>query len=480
MTIGKYDDGDPNPYPFSKLRSKYLSLADTSTPLNVYTPTYFDKDLYKASGIAPPFPPDVGITESGLLNINGKDLTNREVAEYYDINICRVETIAGGIEYDVIGIILAPQVINGLLILGGNFCVCDLTTSREQAHSAMILSPDLIVNGNKHTLSNVVKGFNIGAPNINLSFDADRSRFAWRNMYWSNYIGNPLSASDANPDADQEVITINKFISDENYYKPAGTTQMIYNQYAQSGLGFYNLYVIDEDGNQVKIDRDNFNLENEIQTKYNGSLLHRIGFEYNDLFNTYGLSNVFYQQRFQFNNAPTTFAQYFPFPLTCNPEVDTAFNQSINVNDNDLPSFNLSLERNATNINIAVQTAEILARNKPEKLATPFWLIESDIIDAMKYVVDGNPRNILAVCNRAYGSGDIVYSFAQDYKFIATKSFVISHIKTNILTSDLLPADVDNSTTIIYKVESPVLPNFISESQIEEMEEEQEEKKEKK
>ena len=480
LTIGKYDDGDPNPYPFSKLRSKYLSLADTSTPLNVYTPTYFDKDLYKASGIAPPFPPDVGITESGLLNINGKDLTNREVAEYYDINICRVETIAGGIEYDVIGIILAPQVINGLLILGGNFCVCDLTTSREQAHSAMILSPDLIVNGNKHTLSNVVKGFNIGAPNINLSFDADRSRFAWRNMYWSNYIGNPLSASDANPDADQEVITINKFISDENYYKPAGTTQMIYNQYAQSGLGFYNLYVIDEDGNQVKIDRDSINFDNELKSKYNGSLLHRIGFEYNDLFNTYGLSNVFYQQRFQFNNAPTTFAQYFPFPLTCNPEVDTAFNQSINVNDNDLPSFNLSLERNATNINIAVQTAEILARNKPEKLATPFWLIESDIIDAMKYVVDGNPRNILAVCNRAYGSGDIVYSFAQDYKFIATKSFVISHIKTNILTSDLLPADVDNSTTIIYKVESPVLPNFISESQIEEMEEEQEEKKEKK
>ena len=75
-------------------------------------------------------------------------------------------------------------------------------------------------------------------------------------------------------------------------------------------------------------------------------------------------------------------------------------------------------------------------------------------------------------------SGDIVYSFAQDYKFIATKPFVISHIKTNILTSDLLPADVDDSTTIVYKIESPILPNFLSESQLmEEIEEEEEKKK---
>ena len=480
ITIGKYNDGGTTPYAsLDKLQSKYLSLVDTAPPLNVNTPTFFNEKLYDDSIIAVPTT-DIGITEAGTLNINGVDLTNKQVAQYYDINICRVVTRSGAGNEDVIGIILQAQTINGVLIRGGNFCVCDLTTSRDQAHAHMILSPDLRDKGNKHTLADVVKGFNIGGPNINLAFDSDRSKFAWRNMYWSNYVGNPLSATDANPDANQEVITINKFINDENYYKPAGTTEMIYTQYAQCGLGFYNLYVYDNEGNAVLIDRENFNLENELKEKYESCLLKRMGFEYGDLFNTFGLANVFYQERFQFNNLPTTFPQYFPYPLTCNPEVDTAFNQSINVNDHSLPTFNLSLERNSTNINVAVQTAEILARNKPQKLATPYWLIESDIIDAMKYTVDGNPRNIMAVCNRAYGSGDIVYSFAQDYKFIATKSFVISHIKTNILTSDLLPADVDDATTIIYKIESPVLPNFLTENQLmQEMEEEKEEGKKK-
>lgn len=476
LTIGKYNDGGTTPHASGdKLQSKYLSLADTAPCVNVNTPSFFNERLYDVSTIGVPTT-DVGITEAGILNVNGVDLTNKEVAQYYDINICRVQVITAGNPVSVIGIILSELNIQNTIIRGGNFCICDLTTSRDQAHCAMILSPDLRDGGNKHTLDDVVKGFNIGAPNINLAFDADRSRFGWRNMYWSNYIGNPLTSSDANPDADQEVITINKFISDENYYKPNGTTQMIYNQYAQSGLGFYNLYVKDYNGLFVKIDRDSENFENELKTKYENSLLHRIGFEYNDLFNTFGLSNVFYQERFQFNNVPTTYTQYFPYPLTCNPEVDTAFNQSINVNDHSLPSFNLSLERNCININVAVQTAEILARNKPIKLATPYWLIESDIIDAMKYVIDGNPRNIMAICNRAYGSGDIVYSFAQDYKFIATKSFVISHVKTNILTSDLLPADVDNSTTIVYKIESPILPNFVPTSQIMEMEEEEKKK----
>jgi hypothetical protein len=60
----------------------------------------------------------------------------------------------------------------------------------------------------------------------------------------------------------------------------------------------------------------------------------------------------------------------------------------------------------------------------------------------------------MAVVNRAYGSGDFVFSFATDYKFIATKGFVITQIKTNVLTSDLIPADIQDNTVIIYKVES--------------------------
>ena len=173
---------------------------------------------------------------------------------------------------------------------------------------------------------------------------------------------------------------------------------------------------------------------------------------------------------------PSKHPQYFPYPMTCNPRIDTSLNISINTTYNDFPAFNLSLQRNILNINIACESAEILASNKAEKLATPYWLIESDILPAIKYFVESNPRNILAVVNRAYGSGDFVFSFATDYKFVATKGFVITQIKSNILTSDLLPADIDDNTVIIYKVESPVLPNFISQTELNEIEQQAEQK----
>ena len=137
------------------------------------------------------------------------------------------------------------------------------------------------------------------------------------------------------------------------------------------------------------------------------------------------------------------------------------------------------MQRNIGNIQIASQTSEILGTNRPQKLASPYWLIESDIIPAIKYYVDGEPINILGICNRAYSNGDIVYSFSSDYKFMTTKSFTITSIKSNILTSELLPADVDDSTTIIYKIESQILPNVITEFQTREMEDQMNQKKKK-
>ena len=324
----------------------------------------------------------------------------------------------------------------------------------------MILSPDLRKGGNKHTIDDMIKGFNVGSPNIELEFNADRSRFAWKQMYWSNYIGNKSTETIANPSAGTEAFTSNKLAGVYDLYKPTQLPLLIYDKYAQSGLGFYKMSVQTSNGGFVLIDGED---ANDITNKYNGTFLKRIGFEYFDLFgNDYGLSNVIYQERQTFGNSEVEYPQYYPYPLTCNPELDTAINESINETDNDLPAFNMSLQRNGTDINIAVETAQILARNKPDKLATPYWLIESDIIPAVKYYVEGMPRNVLAICNRAYGSGDFVFSFATDYKFIATKSFVLSHIKCNILTSELLPADIEDNTTIIFKIESQILPNFVS------------------
>jgi len=463
IPVGKYDDGDTAPADNqAKLQSKVLSLADTATPTNLITYTYntLSEDQYNIYQL-----PNTGASigqAAGHLTIDGIYFKNSyAVSKYLDIIVYQMSLVdpVSGHQDLVIGIRLKEQTISNNIIRAGNFVLVDLTFTREQAFSAMILSPDLANQQNGTHIDELIKGFNVGAPNINLEFNGDRSRFVWKNLYWNNYLGNDINVAkgDDNPDPEQEVFTCNKLKTSGDYYKPS-LGQLIYNQYAKSGLGFYKYSVKDSNGNWVEVDEDN---QDDVDKKFKNSLFNRIGFELGDLLNKYGLSNVFYQERQLFGNEPTKYPQYFPYPLTCNPQIDSAFNISINSTDTGLPMFSQSLERNVTNINIAVQTAEIPARNKPLKLATPYWLIESDLISALKYYVDSNPRNVMAVVNRAYGSGDAVYSFSQDYKFINTKEFVISQIKTNILTSDLLPADVDDNTTIIYKIESEIRPNFI-------------------
>lgn len=470
----KYDDGQNTPYASNSTLTTKILLPIVRQPSRLNMRTYYNEDYWSSAKIntTGTLTTQTGLSIDNTTTLGG--LTPKEIAKKYDVNIVRVNTEVGGNIYPVIGLVLEAQDLGQQYYFAGNYALVDLTFSRDEAHACMIMSPDLRKGGNKHTLDDMVKGFNIGSPNIELAFNADRSRFAWKQMYWSNYIGND-DLTTANPNADVEAFTCNKVKSSSDIYKPTSIGQLIFNQYAQSGLGFYRLFVKNATGGYDLIDKDD---EADIKEKYEGTFLKRIGFEFFDLFgNDYGIPNVIYQERQMFGNQAVQYPQYYPYPLTCNPQIDTALNESINETNNDLPAFNMSLERNGTNINVAVQTAQILARNKPQKLATPFWLIESDIIPAVKYYVDGIPKNILAICNRAYGSGDFVFSFATDYKFIATKSFVLTHIKSAILTSELLPADTEDNTTIVYKIESPVIPNFVSATA--EMEEEEEKMKEK-
>jgi hypothetical protein len=474
--FGMFDDSDNDPY------ANVAALPDkmgtgVNSVCNYWTQmkTFYNENLLRVASL-PVSQPGIEIVDETFTLDDGTVLQdNEEVCKYYDINIVRIR--ATGNDVDTIGFISTevPVMLGSTInnpVVPGSFCLFDSSFTREESQALLVATTDLKAGGNKHTLADIVRGFNIGAPNINLTFNGDRSRFGWSNMYWSNYIGNELNSTTSVPDADVEVISCNRL--NTGLYRPTNS-EVVYTQFAQSGLSFWNFYVRDGQNNWILIDKDN---DKDIKEKFtNGNFLSRLGFDFYDIFDSYGVSIAFYQERSSFNNNQIEFPQIFPYPLTNNPEVDTAFNISINANDASLPTFNLSLERNVLGINVAVQSSEILARNKPEKLATPFWLIESDIIPGVKYNVDGNTRNILGVVNRAYGSGDFVFSFASDYKFIVTKGFVVSHIKTNILTSDLLPALVDDNTTIIYKIESPILPNFVSEEEAREIEEEMLEKK---
>ena len=99
--------------------------------------------------------------------------------------------------------------------------------------------------------------------------------------------------------------------------------------------------------------------------------------------------------------------------------------------------FNLSTQREYLNINISANHDTCFAVNLPIKLVTPFYLVKSDIFEgdvAFNSENGGATESIMICTNKAYTSGDYAYSFGTQYSFKATKSFVITGIKTPIET----------------------------------------------
>ena len=266
--------------------------------------------------------------------------------------------------------------------------------------------------------------------------------------------------TEANASAGQEAITAQSLYPDITSFVNNSPTTIVKNsyiKYAQSGLGIRNISVIKNDGSNESIERDPFDVE-DIKNKFQGSLLERLGFEYGALVNWNGVPDALFCQRTYQSVIPIANPQYFPFPLTTNLRFDTSLDIGLSVNNSKFPMFDLQLSRNYTDINIQSVSDIAFATNLPQKLVFPYWLIKSDIIEGVEFNSGngGKKQNVMAVCNRAYLSGDFAFSFSTSYAFKATKEFVLTAINTQILNPDLTPADIDPKTAIIYKVVSPI------------------------
>ena len=297
----------------------------------------------------------------------------------------------------------------------------------------------------------------LGAPNLNMTFDSVRSRFGISNMSWPRYLNNQGQTGTANPSAGLTAITSNYggWPNGTFAQNPVVATKP-YTYYAQSGIGISTLSVLDFNGNPVRINQ--FDPE-DINAKYKNSLLDRLGFTFRQLCNYNGVSTAWFVQGNYESKKAIVNANAFPYPLTNNLRFDTAVNIGLSVNNSGLPMFNLSTQREFENINIEAQSDTCFALDLPTKLITPFYLIKSDIFEgnvSFNSENDGATESIMLCCNKAYISGDYAYSFGTAYAFKATKSFVISGIKTAILKPDLTPAEVEGGTAVIYKVVKPV------------------------
>ena len=462
IPLGRYVDTgvppNPDPYDDRVALPQPFNTAESIRPAYATTMCFYNKAFYEESGYilkgdtSYPFQNSYEVGDGGLL----EGLSPKGWSQKLDINVFAVEVPTSLTERDwVIAIPLLGLSFPRSAI--GNYALVDFTLSRKEATCVSIITSKMGKNDPEpitQTYANIMKCMSIGSPDMTMSFDDQRGRFALKNMYWAKRIGNDKEAGNPdpdigtplNPDPEQEVIIVNKV--QQGFFTLVNG--VAYVEYAQSGLGLVNISVLDEEENAYRIDKYD---PQDIEAKYNGSLLERLGFTFQGLINMNGRPEVYFQEQYYNTLEKTKYATMFPYPLTNNPEIDTTFNQYLSQNNYSAPIFSLDTERDRNDINVSCSSAFIYAENLPRKLASPYWIIASDIIDGVKFVKDGIPVNCLAVCNRSYISGDFAFSFATDYKFKADIPFTLSSIKTKVLTQDLLPADIDNGTSIIYKIE---------------------------
>lgn len=421
-----------------------------------------------------------------VIPFNGEQMRAIDILKKLDISVIPVNTgsLFGSNELNC-GFIMNFTSLGGTRILNtGNYGLIDLSFFNPNNPQVQIMQQEIRSGGNDTTLADYTNFMNFGAPNIAMVFDGTRGRFGLSDMSWANILNNrgfptPAPVIASNPSAGQQAITTNCLI-DTTTYASTTAPKQAFIKYSQTGLGIRNISVIKNDGSNESVEIDYYD-ETDVKNKFNGGLLQRLGFDYYKLINKNGIPDAIFIQRTFNSIVPRQSPQFFPYPLTTNLRFDTALSDALSVNNSNLPMFDTASQRSFFNINIQAESDVAFASNLPQKLVFPYWLIKSDLIDGVEFNSGngGKKQNIMAICNRAYLSGDFAFSFATDYAFKATKEFVLTSINTAVLNPDLTPADIDPKTSILYKIKSPIT-FFTLQEQAEQQEQLQAVKKKKK
>lgn len=453
FNIGRVDDASPagsvNALDPPTMAGGTAEIFERLEIPSFYDVNRWNKGVLPADAITAGFKIEYDInTDDG----NGNTYSVQELCKKLDINVVPISTGANGNGEIAIGFITNPFTASQQLFLKFNYAMIDLGFLNKNNPVCMVVADAVNIGGSASTLGDYQTAISVGSPNINLLFDETRGRFAFENMSWANYIDNGTS-SNANPSAGQTAIHIN-YLPSTDYGDSTTPQTNAFTKYAQSGIGILDLSVITDNDEVVLIDYED---KDDIRAKFDNSLLARLGFTYRQLTNRLGKVDAIFTQRNYETNRPVVGVSLFPYPLTNNLRFDTTLALGLSQNNNNLPMFDLNNARGYTN-QVSSVSDRCYALGLPKKLENPFWLIKSDIIDNVDFNSEngGKNQNIVAVCNRAYLAGDFAFSFSTSYAFKATKEFVLTGVKTSILNPDLTPADINDATTIIYKVVSPI------------------------
>ena len=245
---------------------------------------------------------------------------------------------------------------------------------------------------------------------------------------------------------------------------------------AQSGIGIDS---IEGFFDLVEPKLGSFFFDSNRGNLYNGTLLDKCGFLFEQIVPTYGKQNSEfnrgnYNKYLGDNQEPYLKELNMVKPFTTNAyissaeilaltkciAVDVGTGTGTDIIPGPRPSGNLG-----TIINISSQTQAssdlLIGARMPQKLDYPYLVVYSDIVrNPIYYGAEGSQKlPAVAYLTRNYAEGDFFYSFATTWTHICDQNYILTDITTDIRLPDGREAPIDRNSSVIYKItKPPILP----------------------
>ena len=320
----------------------------------------------------------------------------------------------------------------------------------------------------------------IGSDNPVINFDADFTRFAISSLHTATRTGNGIFQTiEAKPNDQfgQEVILVfssEAMISGIGFDgTPQEYSKNIQNSTgnptisSQGGIGILSMSIPTVqnilDGYLNRPDFFNLvQLSTDKPNQYSGSLFSKMGFELEQILQSWGLQN----NNFNTYNA-TKYVGYpngayskqsnMVYPMTTNAYVSASIMLSMTTNVAKDPMENLGgFRQNQKETNAT--SDQITALQLPSKLDYSYLVVYSDIVPNVKYYGGASGEQkipALGYISRNYSTGDFFYSFATDWRYLVDKNYILSHFTVSIRLPNGKPAPIEDNSSIIFKVSKP-------------------------
>lgn len=364
-----------------------------------------------------------------------------------------------------------PQLYNGQY--------CPISTSFLDNPAVWLVNDERVDTlGDVPTAYNqMVNYVNLGANDPTCEFDSAQSRTLFRSLHTARQLGINEMPTDGQGnfvtttlgqivvkfnDTKQpyaNLIYLDMTQANRNYIADIAATGL---QDATSGQFLYKIYGQNQ-GQLITSSNDDDAVEITNEQTFFNTLLYKMGFQYDDLFPSSGTQVARHNEAYE-NDFSKVNRYKSVKPLTTNAafsisaQPDLATQDHTELNNAGAGKGTFKLGYNGTNEFSLQQeqSTEIIASGLPTKLDTSFYQVYTNLVPT-DYQQSQEKLNCIGIVPRNYTSGDFVYSYASSYQIPVAFPTKIHSIKTEIRlpTGELAP--INEKSSIIYKITTPMV-----------------------